>query len=142
MVVSQTWSEIHKVNDRVRSALKSRGLIGADERVVTALEPVDLTSAQKRDRRFYNEDTVVVLNRDTAAGFKKGQTGRLVAITGNGLVLEAANTVRTVPFKFVDRLTVCQPREQALAAGDRLQLKANGRTKEGQRLANGELVTA
>ncbi len=140
VVVSQTWSEIHKVNDRVRLALKSRGFIATYEQIVTALEPVDLTDAQKRDRRFYRDDTIIVLNRN-AAGFKKGQTGRLVAITRNGLVLEAANTVRTVPFKFLDRLTVCQPRELALAAGDRLQLKANGRTGEGQRIANGELVT-
>jgi conjugative relaxase-like TrwC/TraI family protein len=140
VVVSQTWSEIHKVNDRVRSALKSRGFIATNEQIVTALEPVDLTDAQKRDRRFYSEDTVVVLNRN-AGGFKKGQAGRLVAITRNGLVLEAANTVRTVPFKFVGRLTVCQPRELALAAGDRLQLKANGKTGERQRIANGELVT-
>ena len=32
VVVSQTWSEIHKVNERVRSALKSRGLLGAKSR--------------------------------------------------------------------------------------------------------------
>jgi conjugative relaxase-like TrwC/TraI family protein len=140
VVISQTWSEIHKVNDRVRSALKSQGLIGANEQVVTALEPVDLTSAQKRDRRFYSEDTIVVLNRD-AGGFKKGQAGRLVAITQNGLVVEAANTVRTVSFKFVDRLTVCQPREMTLADGDRLQLKSNSSTTNGRRIANGELVT-
>src|SRR5947208_12587137 len=31
VVVSQTWSEIHKVNDQVRAALKSRGLLGAEE---------------------------------------------------------------------------------------------------------------
>ena len=140
VVVSQTWSEIHQVNERVRSALKSRGMIGANEQVVTALEPVDLTAAQKRDRRFYDENSVVLLNRD-AGGFRKGETARLVAITQTGLVLEGGERIRSVPFRFLDRLTVCQPRELALAAGDRLQLKANGRTRQGRRLANGELVT-
>ena len=38
VVVSQTWSEIHRVNEQVRAALKSRGLLGAQERTVTALE--------------------------------------------------------------------------------------------------------
>ena len=38
-------------------------------------------------------------------------------------------------------MTVCQSREIPLASGDRLQLKANGKTPRGQRLANGELVT-
>ena len=128
------------MNDQVRSALKSRGRIGANEQVVAALEPVDLTAAQKRDRRFYDENSVVLLNRN-AGGFRKGQTARLVAITQTGLVLEGGERIRRVPFTFLDRLTVCQPRELALASGDRLQLKANGRTRQGRRLANGELVT-
>ena len=31
VVVSQTWSEIHRVNEQVRAALKSRGLLGAED---------------------------------------------------------------------------------------------------------------
>ena len=139
VVVSQTWSEIHKVNDRVRAALKSRGLIGAEERIVTTLEPVDLTTAQKRDRRFYDENSVVLLNRD-AGGFQKGQAARLVGITRTGVVLEDAHKVRMIPSRFVDRLTVCQRKELALAPGDRLQLKANASAMQGRRVANGELV--
>ncbi|HTS18492.1 MAG TPA: MobF family relaxase [Verrucomicrobiae bacterium] len=140
VVVSQTWSEIHKVNEHVRSVLKSRRLIGSEETAVAALEPVDLTSAQKRDRRFYDENSVVVLNRN-AGGFKKGERTRLVTITETGVVLESADRIRTVPFRFLDRLTICRPKDLGLARGDRLQLKANGRTRHGQRLANGELVT-
>jgi conjugative relaxase-like TrwC/TraI family protein len=140
VVVSQTWSEIHRVNEHVRAAFKSHGRLGAEDRAVTALEPVDLTDAQKRDRRFYKEDTVLVLNRN-AGGFRKGQTCRLVDITDKGLVLEGAGKVRTVPFRFTDRLSACQPTQLALATGDRLQLKANARTRAGRRLANGELVT-
>ena len=140
VVVSQTWSEIHKVNERVRTALKSRGLLDAEEQTVTALEPVDLTAAQKRDCRFYDENSVVLLNRN-AGGLKKGQTARLVDITRTGVVLESANVVRTIPFKFVDRLTVCERRKLPLAAGDRLQLKANAAAIDGRRVANGELVT-
>ena len=140
VVVSQTWSEIHRVSEQVRAALKSRGLLGAEDKAVTALETVDLTEAQKRDRRFYNEDTMLVLNRN-ARGFQRGQTCRLVGITDKGLVLESVDKTRTVAFRFADRLTVCQPKELTLAAGDRLQLKANARTRSGRRLANGELVT-
>ncbi|HTS18547.1 MAG TPA: MobF family relaxase [Verrucomicrobiae bacterium] len=140
VVVSQTWSEIQRVNEQVRSTLKSRGLLGVEDRSVTALETVDLTDAQKRDRRFYKDDTVLVLNRN-AGGFQKGQTFRLLAISERGWILEGSDKIRTVPFRFADRLTVCQPAELALAAGDRLQLKTNDRTRKGQRLANGELVT-
>ena len=31
VVVSQTWGEVHRVNSRVRDALKSKGLLGANE---------------------------------------------------------------------------------------------------------------
>ncbi len=41
----------------------------------------------------------------------------------------------------MDKITVCQKKELALSAGDKLQLKANGRAMEGRKLANGELVT-
>ena len=140
VVVSQTWSEIHKVNDRVRAALKSRHQLGDEEHTVTALESVDLTDAQKRDPRFHTDKTVLVFNQDTA-GFRKGETGRLRDITAKGLVVEGEKKIRVIRFEHLSRLAVCQSREMALASGDRLQLKANGKTARGQRLVNGELVT-
>jgi ATP-dependent exoDNAse (exonuclease V) alpha subunit len=69
VVVSQTWSEIHRVNDRVREALKSRRLLGAEDRTVTTFEPVDLTDAQKRDQRSYTNERVLVFQRP-AVGVK------------------------------------------------------------------------
>ena len=140
VVVSQTWSEIHKVNDRVRAALKSRHQLGDEEHTVSALESVDLTDAQKRDPRFHTDTTVLVFNQDTA-GFRKGETGRLRGITAKGLVVEGEKKIRVIRFQHLSRLAFCQPRELALAFGDRLQLKANSRAARGQRLVNGELVT-
>ena len=52
-VVSQSWNEIHQVNERIRLALKAEKLIGDMDATVTALHPVDLTDAQKRDSRWY-----------------------------------------------------------------------------------------
>src|ERR1051326_3350768 len=50
VVVSQTWSEVHRVNEKVRAALKEKGNLGADDTMVSVLDKLDLTSAQKRDR--------------------------------------------------------------------------------------------
>ena len=80
VVVSQSWNEIHKVNEQVRLGLKAQKLIGETETTVTALERQDLTDAQKRDKRFYQPDSVLVFNRPTA-GFKSGSTGKLRSIT-------------------------------------------------------------
>lgn len=140
VVVSQTWSEIHKVNERVRAGLREQGLLGAEEWRVTALQTVDLTDAQKRDVRFYGAGTTLVFNRD-AGGFRKGQAGSLIMITGKGLIVEAGGKVRTITFDKLDRVTVCRSRELVLARGDRLQLKANAKAVDGERVANGELVT-
>jgi len=140
VVVSQSWSEIHKVNEQVRLGLKTQKLIGEVETTVTALERQDLTDAQKRDKRFYQPESVLVFNRPTA-GFKSGSAGKLCGITDRHLLIEADHRIRPVLFKELDKITVCQPKELSLSSGDRLQLKANAQSQDGRRLANGELVT-
>ena len=140
VVVLQSWSEIHKVNEQVRFGLKTQKLIGEAETTVTALERQDLTDAQKRDKRFYQPESILVFNRPTA-GFKSGSTGKLCGITDRHLLIEADHRIRPVPFKEMDKITVCQPKELSLSTGDRLQLKANAQSQDGRRLANGELVT-
>ena len=63
VVVSQTWAEVHRVNEQVRDKLKSKGLLGANDVTVQTLEKIDLTNAQKRDKRFYPSDAVIVFNQ-------------------------------------------------------------------------------
>jgi conjugative relaxase-like TrwC/TraI family protein len=139
VVVSQTWSEIHKVNEHVRAGLQKHGLLGRDEWRVTTLQNIDLTKAQKRDARFHPADSTVVFNRN-AGGFRKGQSGKLLAVTERGIVVEGHGKVRTLPFSQLDHVTVCRQHEITLASGDRMQLKANAKTASGERIANGELV--
>ena len=86
VVVSQTWSEVHRVNSRVRDALKSKGLLGVNDVSVQALEKCDLTNAQKRDERFYPKDGVIVFNqkvRQTAPG----ANGKLLGIVKTGVLV-------------------------------------------------------
>ena len=140
VVVSQSWNAIHKVSDEIRAALKREKLIGEADVTVTTFQTVDLTDAQKRDSRSYNDNTVLVFNRD-ARGFKAGDSAQLRALTDTHLIIESDERVASIPFKQLDRLTVCQRKELAVSAGDRLQLKANGRSTDNRKLANGELVT-
>lgn len=140
VVVSQTWSELRQVNEQIRAGLKSRGLIRPTDVPVAVLEKLDLTHAQKRDVRYYSEKSVVVFNQN-AAGCKPGTCGRLVHIGERELFVNAAGKIRPVSFDELERISVCEPKEMALAAADRLQLKANAKTAGGRPLANGELVT-
>jgi ATP-dependent exoDNAse (exonuclease V) alpha subunit len=140
VVVSQTWSELHRVNEQIRSALKSKGLIGRDEVKVIALVKLDLTDAQKRDERYYNGQNVLLFNRGVA-GIGRGAHGRLLYVDEHELFVKAAGKVKSISFDKLESFSVCEPKEMALASGDRLQLKANGKTASGKLLANGELVT-
>lgn len=128
------------MNERIREELRNQSVLGTEDVKVRALERLDLTDAQKRDKRFYSDESVLVLNRDVA-GMKRGTQCRLVEIGENCLILEGAGKIRRIRFGSLDRVTVCEPKELALTAGDRLQLKANARTKDGRQIANGEIVT-
>jgi ATP-dependent exoDNAse (exonuclease V) alpha subunit len=140
VVVSQSWNEIHKVNGRIRETLKNEGRIGGVETPVETLQPTDLTDAQKRDARSYGSGSVVVFNRNVKK-FKAGDVAQFKAVIDGHLSVERDGETVKVPFTQLDKITVCQKKELALSAGDKLQLKANGRAMDGRKLANGELVT-
>jgi len=139
VVVSQTWAEVHRVNSRVRDALKAKGLLGANDMAIQAFNKLDLTNAQKRDERFYPLEAVVVFNQKVREA-KPGATGKLAGIVKLGVLVEVDGKFVTVSNKLLDRITVCQRREIALSAGDRLHLKANRKLATSGRVTNGELV--
>ncbi len=139
VVVSQTWAEVHRVNSRVRDALKAKGLLGANDTTVQVLDRLDLTNAQKRDERFYPKDAVVVFNQKIREA-EPGAKGKLAGIVKLGVLVEVDGRFVTVSNKMLDRISVCQTRELAVATGDRLHLKANRKLASGGRVTNGELV--
>ena len=140
VVVSQTWTEVHRVNSRVRDALKSKGLLGANDVTAQVLEKSDLTNAQKRDLRFYPKDGVIVFNQKVRQ-VAPGASGKLLGIVKIGVLVEVDGKCVTVANKQLDKITVCLPREIPMAAGERLHLKANRNLTAGARTMNGELVT-
>ncbi len=139
LIVSQTRAEVRALNDSIRKRLLTTGQIATAEHLVTALDAVDATSAQKLDARFYPTDHVLVFNR-RVAGWDRGATGRMLAATDAGIFVEGGGKVRIVRPKYADRLTICVPRALPLSVGDRLQLKANAKAVGGEQLANGEVV--
>lgn len=141
VVVSQTWGEVHRVNSRVRDALKGKGLLGGNDTTVQVLEKLDLTNAQKRDDRFYPSDAVIVFNQKVREA-EPGAKGKLAGILKSSVLVEVGGRFITVSNKVLDRVTVYLPREIPVAQGDRLHLKANRKLALGGRVTNGELVTA
>lgn len=140
VVVSQTWAEVHRINERVREKLKSKGLVGQNDVVVQTLEKIDLTNAQKRDAQFYPPDAVIVFNQKVRNA-EVGAKGKLGGIVKTGVLVEVNGRFVTVANKLLGKITVCRPQETRIVENDRLHLKANGRLKHGGRATNGELVT-
>ncbi len=140
VVVSQTWAEVQRVNSRVRDALKAEGLLGAQDSVVQTLERMDLTNAQKRDERFYPPEAVVIFNQKVRHA-EPGTKGKLAGVVSAGVLVEVDGKFVTVQNRLLGRINVCVPRALALAAGDRIHLKANRKLASGSRVANGELAT-
>ncbi len=140
VVVSQTWGEVHRVNSKVRDALKGKGLLGANDMTVKALEKLDLTNAQKRDERFYPKEAVIVFNQKVRQA-APGATGKLMGIVKAGVLAEVNGRCVMVSNKVLDKITVSLPRDILVAEGERLHLKANRKLASGSRVTNGELVT-
>jgi conjugative relaxase-like TrwC/TraI family protein len=140
VVVSQTWSEVHRVNEQVRDKLKSKGLLGTNDVTVQTLEKTDLTNAQKRDERFYPPEAVIVFNQQVRDA-EPGTKGKLAGVLKSSVLVEAGGKFVPVSNRLLDRLTVCQTRELSVPNGDRLHLKANRKLASGGRVTNGELVT-
>ena len=140
VVVSQTWSEVHRVNEQVREKLKSKGLLGTNEVTVQTFEKIDLTRAQKRDEKFYPTGAVIVFNQKVREA-EAGARGKLGGIVQAGVLVEVDGRFVTVSNKMLDKITVCRPQETKVAENDRLLLKANRKLDSGDRATNGELVT-
>jgi ATP-dependent exoDNAse (exonuclease V) alpha subunit len=140
LVVSQTRAEVRALNESIRAALRLESEIEDSGRVVSALESIDLTGAQKLDSRFYPKDHVVVFNR-RIVGCDRGTRGRMLAANQSGIIIEAGGKIRVVRPKHAEYLTICTPQPLEISRNDRLQLKANGKAVGGELLANGEVVT-
>ncbi|HEY4245861.1 MAG TPA: MobF family relaxase [Lacunisphaera sp.] len=139
LVVAQTREEVRNVNDAIRAKLQEAGRLGPS-RTLTTYQPVDLDEAQKKDARFYQAGHFASFVRGYGR-FAKGDLCAIVGANERGVVIEKNGVQSTMSYRYADRLAVATVKETEIAAGDRLQLKFNGKSAEGTRLNNGELVT-
>jgi hypothetical protein len=140
VVVSQTWAEVHRINQQVREDLTGKGKLGVQDTSVTALQRIDLTNAQKRDARFHEPNSVIVFNQKVRDA-RLGSVGKLAGIVKCGLLVEVAGQFVTVETRQLDKISVCLPVDTPISTGERLLLKANRKLADGRRATNGELVT-
>ena len=139
LVVAQTWNEVHAVNSSVRGALRDSGRLGLGTEFKT-YDAVDLTAAQKKDAGSYAPGAQVLFLKRYGR-YRRGDICLVEAVTAKGITLVKNGRPGTIGYGNADRLSVIQERTLEIAVGDRLQTKWNGRSIDGQRIVNGELLT-
>ena len=139
LVVAQTREEVRQVNEAIRTKLQETGKLGASASLKT-YQPVDLDEAQKQDARFYQAGHHVSFIRGYGR-FARGDVCPVVGANQKGVIIEKGGVQTTMSYRYANRFVVAAAKEMEIAPGDRLQLKFNGKSTEGTRLNNGELVT-
>jgi conjugative relaxase-like TrwC/TraI family protein len=139
LVVAQTWAEVRAVNEAIREQLRASGRLG-DGKTVETFQAVDATTARKRDPAFYLPGQRVYFVQRYGRCLS-GDCLEIAGTTPDGLTVLKNGRRSHVSFRYADRFCVVNSAPMELAAGDRVQLKFNGRSAEGHLFDNGELVT-
>ena len=139
LVVAQTWNEVNGMNEAIRAELQTSGRIASGVALKT-YQAVDLNEAEKQDARFYQPGQFAYVIKRYGR-LAKGDLCPIAGTNERGLVLIKDGRRSTISYRHTHRLAIAVERETRVAPGDRLQLKFNGKSKEGLPIANGELVT-
>jgi conjugative relaxase-like TrwC/TraI family protein len=139
LVVAQTWNEVNGMNEAIRAELQTSGRIASGV-VLKTYQAVDLNEAEKQDARFYQPGQFAYVIKRYGR-LAKGDLCPIAGTNERGLVLIKDGRRSTISYRHTHRLAIAVERETNVAPGDRLQLKFNGKSKEGLPIANGELVT-
>jgi hypothetical protein len=137
-VISPVWSEIHQFTDVVRRQLRTSGLIAAEDRIYSTVDPLKWTREERRRVRNYQPGDVLSFHRAT------GPFSKYDAVTVMGrenallVVSDAGGHEHRIEPRHVSGFSVGLAQSTPVAVGDRLMLRANFRPAG---LRNGDLVT-
>ena len=142
LTVCATWREAALATDSIRETLKAAGRLSLKDHSLTALAPCNLTGAERRHARCYEPGSIILFRRKTDLFARNERLTVLGSQDGYLRVEKADGSVLLFdPAKDADLFAVFEPRPIAVAAGEELLLRANGRAAGGEKLTNGELVT-
>ena len=144
LMIAPTWHEIDALNACARAMLRKTGEISGTDQTFVALRSRDLTRAQQREARHYRPGDILVAHSATKH-FQKNDELRVVRRDGRRLIVARGQVEFSVSPRQSGRAwVVCEERSLAVAAGDRIRLRAVGQTMTAdgkrRRLANGTTV--
>src|SRR5260221_6422689 len=134
VVVSPTHAEAKNVADKIRSALRDCGAIGAEDRVVQRLVNTGWTYAERRDATRYQAGQVVEFHRGSRslAGdperkvrFNRGEQWSVVEASENKVLVEYDGQSAWLGTSRANDFAVYEREELRLRIGDTVRITTN-----------------
>jgi len=141
LVVCSNWRESDAVTEYIRLNLKTDKMLGPDDTTVDALHPLQWTRNHLAHARRYKPGMVIVFNRKNKF-FAAGEPLTVASVKDGFVVVQKPNgeTHLLLPDKVADLISLFEKKPLAVAAGEKLLIRRNGKSENGERLVNGELV--
>jgi conjugative relaxase-like TrwC/TraI family protein len=151
LAIAPTHAEGEQISSLIRAELKHHSKLSQEQTVVQQLRGLGWTEAQRRDAALYQPGHVVQFH-GAAKGFRAGERARVIGRDSDDRVLVESFGVngrvrrgrepepRALPIEQAERFSVYEERQLPLAAGERIRISGNGKTKDGKhRLNNGAI---
>lgn len=140
LVISPTHKQGDAVTDDIRTKLRQAGKIGKKEISADRLVSLNLTAAQKTDRRNYKAGQVIQFNQNLP-GIKRGSTWHVNAIINEQVSLsDNKGGSQELPIDKSGHYDVFEKSTICLSKGDKVRITRNGFDTEDKRLNNGQTL--
>lgn len=143
LVVSPTHKEVNLVIDGIRSGLKERGFIGADDKNLLRLVALNYTNAQKQHFANFEPGQVIAFTQNTKGGFAIGSRFYVVSVDMQGQKIglsanpKAKTPTHTLPLNAPERFNVYKAEQLPLSISDEIRITQGGKDVDGNRVSNG-----
>ncbi|MBK7856648.1 MAG: ATP-binding domain-containing protein [Bacteroidetes bacterium] len=138
LIVSPTHEQGNKINAALRQKLKEEDLIDSHDKKATKLSNLNLTEAQKKDIRNFQEGMVLQFNQNVPQ-IKRGSQWQIESIHQNQFTLkDNEGNKRNLPFSKIKKFDVFEKSEMGLSKGDKIAITRNGYDNDKRRLSNGQ----
>jgi len=124
IVICPTHAEGDRITAAIRDELRSRKMLGKEDRQFNRLTSRNLTEAERSDPAMFVPGNVIVFTQN-APGHKKGER------------ITVGESVSTDLTKLAARFQVYRADQVPLAVGDVVRITVNGTSQDGHRLNNG-----
>lgn len=141
LIISPTHAQGEAVTLDIRDRMKAENLLGKKEVDVLRLTDLNLTEAQRKDSRNYQEGYVVQFNQNVA-NIKRGSSWIITKIDRkNVYIMDSFGREKLLPLEHASRYNVFAETKISLSKGDAIRITKNGYDTSKKRMNNGDVLT-